>query len=68
MIKKCYNYYINFLFNKKYMSEVKMYYCIVNPSARSGKGKEIWEKLEKKFSEKGLEYQAAFTKGPGDAT
>lgn len=45
-----------------------MYYCIVNPSARSGKGKEIWEKLEKKFSEKGLEYQAAFTKGPGDAT
>ncbi len=45
-----------------------MYYCIVNPSARSGKGKEIWEKLEKKFDEKGLKYQAVFTKGPGHAT
>lgn len=45
-----------------------MYYCIVNPSARSGKGKEIWEKLEKTFNEKGLKYQAVFTKGPGHAT
>ncbi len=45
-----------------------MYYCIVNPSARSGKGKEIWDKLEKKFKEKGLEYKAVFTKGPGHAT
>ncbi|WP_029230868.1 diacylglycerol/lipid kinase family protein [Butyrivibrio sp. VCB2006] len=45
-----------------------MYYCIVNPSARSGKGKEIWEKLERKFDEKGLEYRAVFTKGPGHAT
>jgi YegS/Rv2252/BmrU family lipid kinase len=45
-----------------------MYYCIVNPSARSGKGQEIWEKLEKKFAEKGLEYKAVFTKGPGHAT
>lgn len=45
-----------------------MYYCIVNPSARSGKGKEIWEKLEKEFDEKGLKYQAVFTKGPGHAT
>ena len=45
-----------------------MYYCIVNPSARSGKGKEIWEKLEKKFGEKGLEYRAVFTKGPGHAS
>lgn len=45
-----------------------MYYCIVNPSARSGKGKDIWEKLEKKFEEKGLKYRAVFTKGPGHAT
>ena len=45
-----------------------MYYCIVNPSARSGKGKDIWEILEKKFTEKGLEYRAVFTKGPGHAT
>lgn len=45
-----------------------MYYCIVNPSARSGKGKDIWELLEKKFAEKGLEYRAVFTQGPGHAT
>ncbi len=45
-----------------------MYYCIVNPSARSGKGQEIWRKLEKKFGEKGLDYTAVFTKGPGHAT
>ena len=44
-----------------------MYYCIVNPSARSGKGKEIWEKLETKFEEKGLKYKAVYTKGPGHA-
>lgn len=45
-----------------------MYYCIVNPSARSGKGKEIWMKLEEKFKESGLEFRAVFTKGPGHAT
>lgn len=45
-----------------------MYYCIVNPSARSGKGKDIWELLENKFIEKGLKYRAVFTKGPGHAT
>ena len=45
-----------------------MYYCIVNPSARSGKGKEIWNKLEYKFFEKGLEYEVHLTKGPGHAT
>lgn len=45
-----------------------MYYCIVNPSARSGKGKEIWERLENRFKAKGIHYKAAFTKGPGHAT
>ncbi|MCR5670925.1 MAG: diacylglycerol kinase family lipid kinase [Butyrivibrio sp.] len=45
-----------------------MYYCIVNPSARSGKGKEIWNCLEEKFKEKNLHYKTAFTKGPGHAT
>ena len=45
-----------------------MYYCIVNPSARSGKGKEIWDSLEKKFIEKKIEYKVAYTKGPGHAT
>ena len=45
-----------------------MFYCIVNPSARSGKGQQIWEGLEHKFSESGLDYKAVFTKGPGHAT
>ena len=45
-----------------------MYYCIVNPSARSGKGKEIWDKLERTFKAKGLEFKVKFTKGPGHAT
>ena len=44
-----------------------MFYCIVNPSARSGKGQQIWERLERKFSERGLDYNAVFTKGPGHA-
>ena len=45
-----------------------MYYCIVNPSARSGKGKEIWDKLEYKFLEKGIDYEVHLTQGPGHAT
>lgn len=45
-----------------------MYYCIVNTSARSGKGKEIWKKLELRFKEKNIEYKAVATKGPGHAT
>ena len=45
-----------------------MYYCIVNPSARSGKGKELWKKLDHRFKEAGLEFKAVFTKGPGHAT
>ncbi len=45
-----------------------MYYCIVNPSARSGKGKEIWESLEKRFIDKKIEYKVVYTKGPGHAT
>ncbi len=45
-----------------------MYYCIVNPKARSGRGKEIWDKLEYKFLEKGLDYEVHLTKGPAHAT
>lgn len=45
-----------------------MYYCVVNPSARSGKGKDIWSKLESRFNDKNLEYRAVLTKGPGHAT
>ena len=45
-----------------------MYYCIVNPSARSGKGKDIWNRLEHRVLERGIDYTALLTKGPGDAT
>ncbi len=45
-----------------------MYYCIVNPKARSGKGGGIWSRLEKKFKESNMEYKAVLTKGPGHAT
>ena len=45
-----------------------MYYCIVNPSSRSGKGKSIWNKLEQLFKEANIEYKALYTKGPGHAT
>ncbi len=45
-----------------------MYYCIVNPSARSGKGKEIWEQLENKLISSSIDYKASYTNGPGDAT
>ena len=45
-----------------------MFYCIVNPKARSGKGKEIWDRLEYKFLEKGIDYEVYLTKGPAHAT
>ncbi len=45
-----------------------MYYCIVNPKAKSGKGGNIWRRLEKKFKEYNLEYKAVLTKAPGHAT
>ncbi len=45
-----------------------MYYCIVNPTARSGKGRDIWKKLKRNFYKKGIEYTAQLTKGPGHAT
>ncbi|MBO4457274.1 MAG: YegS/Rv2252/BmrU family lipid kinase [Butyrivibrio sp.] len=45
-----------------------MYYCIVNPSARSGKGKDIWTGLENKFISAGIDYTPAYTEGPGHAS
>lgn len=39
-----------------------MYEIIVNPSARSGKGQKIWDKLEKIFIEKKAEYRVHYTK------
>ncbi len=44
-----------------------MYYFIVNPSSRWGRGEKIWMKLEKLLHNKKVEYQAYLTKQPGDA-
>lgn len=38
-----------------------MYEIIVNPASRSGKGKKIWEKLEKVFIDHKVDYRVHFT-------
>ena len=45
-----------------------MYYFIVNPNSRSGKGKKIWRRLEKQLINSGVEYEAHLTEKPGDAS
>lgn len=42
-----------------------MYYFIVNPASRSGKGLEIWKQAEKILLQNKLPYQVSFTKYPG---
>lgn len=44
-----------------------MYYCIVNPSARSGNGKNIYSRFEEKCKARAISYKVFFTKGPGHA-
>ena len=44
-----------------------MFYCIVNPSARSGHGKNIYNLFEEKCKAMGKPYKVVFTKGPGHA-
>ena len=44
-----------------------MYYFIVNPNARSGKGKSIWQKVCRVMNDKGLVYEALFTEEKGQA-
>ncbi|WP_029320610.1 diacylglycerol/lipid kinase family protein [Butyrivibrio sp. AE3004] len=44
-----------------------MFYCIVNPSARSGHGKNIYNLFEEKCKALGKPYKVIFTKGPGHA-
>lgn len=44
-----------------------MYYFIINPNSRSGRGREIWEKAKKLLKEKQLPYQAYFTEYIGHA-
>ena len=44
------------------------YYFIVNPGSRTGHGRELWNELEAKIIESGIEYEVFFTAGAGDAT
>ena len=44
-----------------------MYYCIVNPGARSGRGGDTWARLEERLREEKKDYEAVYTTGPGDA-
>lgn len=44
-----------------------MYHVIINPAAKSGKGKQLWGQLESVFKERGVPYQVHFTKQEKDA-
>lgn len=44
-----------------------MYHVIINPAAKSGRGKRLWAQLEEVFKEQNVEYQAHFTRKEGDA-
>ena len=44
-----------------------MYYFIVNPNSRCGRGRNIWKKVERMLKASYTEYQAFFTEKPGDA-
>lgn len=44
-----------------------MYYFIVNPNSRCGRGRNVWKKLETALKAGGVEYQAFLTEKPGDA-
>lgn len=45
-----------------------MYHFIVNPNARTGRGKELWKIVETELNARGVEYEVFFTKGPHHAT
>ncbi|NLL77322.1 MAG: diacylglycerol kinase family lipid kinase [Clostridiales bacterium] len=45
-----------------------MYYVIVNPASKSGRGRQIWVKLEKILEEKEIPYKVIFSKGIGHVT
>lgn len=44
-----------------------MYYFIVNPHSRHGRGLKIWKKIEQQLRRKGAEYEAFLTERPGQA-
>ena len=45
-----------------------MYYVIVNPASKSGRGREIWAELEQIFIKKQIAYKVLFSKGAGHVT
>ena len=42
-----------------------MYYVIVNPSSKSGRGLQIWKELEPLFTRKNIEYQVFYSEKAG---
>lgn len=45
-----------------------MYYIVVNPASKSGRGREIWTELEQIFIKKQIAYKVLFSKGAGHVT
>lgn len=44
-----------------------MYHIIINPAAKSGRGKQLWGQLESVLKEQEVPYQVHFTRQEGDA-
>ena len=44
-----------------------MYYFIVNPSSRSGRGRKVWQQVEVELERLSVEYRVFFTSGQGHA-
>ena len=44
-----------------------MYYFIVNPNSRSGKGAEIWKQIQEVLNSQGVSYNSYFTGYRGHA-
>lgn len=45
-----------------------MYYVIVNPASKSGRGRQIWIELEEVFKGREIPYKVVFSKGIGHVT
>lgn len=45
----------------------QMFLCVVNPSARSGRGGGIWGKLRQALEQRNIGYEVIFTRGPEHA-
>jgi YegS/Rv2252/BmrU family lipid kinase len=45
-----------------------MYYVIVNPASKSGRGRQMWTELEEIFKEKEISHKVVFSKGIGHVT